>query len=62
MGLCPFEYKETLSGRVQNRSGHHLSLHKNRVSRIINENPVYYDRNRSIDMTKSEILQYLTNN
>ena len=36
LGLSPFEYSNTIEGRIEGRSGHHLSFEKARVNRIIN--------------------------
>lgn len=58
-GLCPFEYVNTIQGKMVRRANHHLSFEKNRVGRINNENPIYYDRNQDLDFSFSQIMRYL---
>jgi hypothetical protein len=57
LGLCPFEHQNTIEGKMARRSNHHLSFEKSRVERSLNENPVFYDRRRDIDLTRSEVVE-----
>lgn len=53
LGLCPYEYHNTIEGRMKQCSNHHLSFQKNRVNRSVNERAIYYNRDTNIDLTRS---------
>lgn len=58
LGLCPFEYAETIQGKMEKRLNHHISFDKNKSSRIINQNPIFYNRHEDIDYSHSKLMQY----
>jgi hypothetical protein len=57
LGLCPFEYQNTIQGRMERKSNLHLSLEKNRVGRLVNVNPVQYNHNKDIDISHRRLME-----
>lgn len=43
---------------MESRRNHHISFDKNSSIRIINENPIFYNRHRDIDFSHSKLMQY----
>ena len=57
-GLCPYQYVNTIQGRMENRLNHHISFDKNKLDRSVNLNPIYYNRHKDLDMEFSQVLKY----
>jgi hypothetical protein len=56
-GLCPFEFSKTIQGRMERRLNHHIAFDKDRSHRIVNENPIFYNRHQDIDFSHSKLMQ-----
>lgn len=57
-GLSPFEYVNTIDGRIKGKSNHHLSFDKNKIQRINNEYPIHYNRHEDIDFSHVKMMRY----
>jgi hypothetical protein len=57
LGLCPFQFADTIQGKMEKRKSHHISLDKNKSSRIVNEHPIFYNRHEDIDYSHSKLMQ-----
>jgi hypothetical protein len=49
----------TIKGTMEKRSNHHLSFEKNKINRIVNENPIHYNRHLDIDYSFSQLMRYV---
>lgn len=56
-GLSPFEFSNTIQGRMQKRRNLHISYDNNKSSRIINQYPIFYDRNHDLDFSHSKMME-----
>lgn len=48
LGLCRFQYRNTIEGKMVHKLNHHLDMAKNQTYKINNKNRVWYDKDKDI--------------
>jgi hypothetical protein len=56
-GLSPYEYANTIEGRMASRSNNHIAFEKQTINRPPNENPIHYNRNEDLNFSYSQVMR-----
>lgn len=54
LGLCRFQYKDTIEGKMVTKSNHHIDLAKSHTHKINNKNKVWYDNGKDIPKVEKQ--------